>query len=564
MTSHSCIPRSSLGGYCAVLPSCLFAVAAHAAPDAADVLRSVEPAPRPELRMPQPVLPDAPTAPAVEQDAGPRIRVERFILDGISPADAPPAGLLAAFENRELSFSDLQRAASVVTQHYRQRGWLLAQAYLPPQDVADGQVRIALLPGELDRIAVVPGDGARLDPQRAERMLRKGAPIGRVLQAKRLERSLLLLNDQPGVNAQATLGPGGRVGSSDLEVLLTQQPLLAGNLQLDNYGLQSTGEYRLGGGLTLIDPSGIGDTLSVRGLAAEDDGLVNGALTYGLPLNSLGTRLNASLSHLEYELGEEFRSLDGSGLASVAELGLSHPLIRQREHSLYLHGGYAHKRLTDELEAVDSSSRKRIDLFNLGLTYERLDAWGGYNSLSLGYAQGHLGLRDEQERALDAAPGGLGRAGNFAKLSASLMRLQPLAPDWSLYLGLSGQRALDNLDSVEKFSLGGPYGLRAYPSGEAVGDHGWLAVAELQWQATAWLRLGLFSDFGWVQFDEDHSSLDPGPYDRHLRSAGLSAQLGQGAGPRLSASLAWTGGEDSQVDSGQSQPRAFVALSYHF
>ena len=144
------------------------------------------------------------------------------------------------------------------------------------------------------------------------------------------------------------------------------------------------------------------------------------------------------------------------------------------------------------------------------------------------------------------------------------MRLQPLAPQWSLYLGLSGQRALDNLDSVEKFSLGGPYGLRAYPSGEATGDHGWLAVAELQWQARPWLMLGLFSDFGWVQFDEDHSALDPGPYERHLRSVGLTARLGQGSGPRLSASLAWPGGDDSQVDPGQSQPRGFVALSYHF
>ncbi len=550
--------------YLWIPPALLCAGQAYAAPNAADALRTLEPPSREVLQLPREVLPSSPVEPSEAQESGPKIYVARFAIDGVEAAQRPPAQLLAGFEGRELSFADLQRVAISVTQHYRQQGWLLAQAYLPPQDVEGGVVRIVVLPGELDNIEVVPGDGARLGVERARARLLQAVEPGQPLQADALERSLLLLDDLPGVRAQAALAPGGRVGTSNLDVQLLGQPLLAGSLQLDNYGLQSTGEHRLGGELVLADPLGIGDRLGLRALTAEDDGLANAALSYDLPLNSQGTRLNSSLSYLEYELGEEFRALDGFGRATVLELGISHPLLRQRRHSLYLQGGYAHKRLTDVLDAVDSNSRKRIDLFTLGATYERLDSWGGYNSLSLAYSQGHLGLLDDAGQLLDSAPGGLGRAGHFAKLNASLMRLQPLAPQWSLYLGLSGQRALDNLDSVEKFSLGGPYALRAYPSGEATGDHGWLAVAELQWQVRPWLMLGLFSDFGWVQFDQQHSPLDSGPYDRHLRSTGLTARLGQGSGPRLSASLAWPGGDDSQVDPGQSQPRGFVALSYHF
>lgn len=553
-----------LAGCVCLAPMLLGIDQTMAAPNAADALRSVETPQRGTLQVPQAVLPSAPVEQSELPESGPRIAVTRFVIEGVPAEQLPPAEVMAGFEGRDLSFADLQRATVALTQYYREQGWMLAQAYLPPQDVENGVIRVVVLPGELDSIRVQPADTARLNAERAARVLQPLAASGQPLQADELERGLLLLNDLPGVRAQASLAPGGRVGSSDLAVQLFGEPLLSGSLQLDNYGLQSTGEYRLGGELVLVDPLGMGDRLAARLLTTDHDGLANAALSYDFSLNSQGTRMSTALSYLEYELGEEFRALDGFGRASVAELNISHPLIRQREHSLYLQGGYAHKRLTDVLDAVDSNSRKRIDLFTLGATYELLDDWGGYNNLNLTYAQGRLDLRDPAEQAADESPAGLHRAGRFARVNASLMRLQPLAPNWSLFLGINGQHALDNLDSVEKFSLGGPYGLRAYPSGEAVGDHGWLAQAELQWQLKPWLMLGLFADAGWVQFDKDHAALDDGPYDRHLRSAGVSARLGQGSGPRLSASLAWPGSDDSQVDRGQSQPRGFVALSYHF
>ena len=43
---------------------------------------------------------------------------------------------------------------------------------------------------------------------------------------------------------------------------------------------------------------------------------------------------------------------------------------------------------------------------------------------------------------------------------------------------MRGQLAFDNLDSSEKMELGGAYGVRAYPEGEAFGDEGYIATAE--------------------------------------------------------------------------------------
>lgn len=535
-------------------------------PDAGDALRSLEPrmplTPAPSL--PEALLPEQPL-PDVDAANNARLTVTRFRVSGnYSLPQQAIDDLLKPWEERELSFADLQRVTLELTRLYRAEGYLLAQAYLPAQDVENGEVLIQVLEGHVAAIRIVPQGALRQNPTNLQALLRQGAPQGQPLRERDIERALLLANDLPGIHAQATLEPGQALGTSDLDLLVAPQPLLSGGLQLDNHGLDSTGEYRLGGDLRLLDPLGIGDQLNLRALAAERGGLVNGGIDYSLPLGNQGTRLRMAASYLEYELGERFRALDGHGRASVFELGVSHPLIRQRGHNLYVHAGLAHKRLTDVLDAVASDSRKRIDLFSLGFDWQRLDSWNGVTSARATWSEGRLRLLDAGERQLDGLPGGLGREGRFGKLEAGLARSQALAPDWRLMLGINGQRAFANLDSVEKFSLGGPFGPRAYPLGEASGDHGWLASGELQWQAHANLTLGIFSDYGWVRYDQHPSPLDHGEKDRHLRAYGLNASYGDAHGLQLNAALAWPGASDSRSDPGQHQPRLYVALGYRF
>lgn len=535
-------------------------------PNSGDALRSLERPTRPSMPITpsEPLLPEQPL-PAANASDGATLQVQRLRVEGNTrlPEQAV-RDLLQPWENRQLSFADLQRITLELTRLYRDNGYLLAQAYLPAQDVQNGDVLIQVLEGHVADIAVRPQGALRLSPSRIEATAREGAQRDQAVHATEIERALLLLNDMPGIDARATLEPGRETGTADLGLSIADQPLLGGGVQLDNYGLESTGEYRIGGELRLLDPLGIGDQLNLRALTSERSDLANGGVDYSLPLGHQGTRLRLAASHLEYELGDRFEALDGYGRATVFELGVSHPLIRQRQHTLNLHAGYAHKRLTDVLDAVGSDSRKRIDLFNAGFSYQRLDGWQGITSAHATWSEGRLRLLDDAERFFDGADSGLGREGRFSKLEAGLSRIQPLAPDWRLFLGVNGQRAFANLDSVEKFSLGGPFGPRAYPLGEASGDHGWLATAELQWQLRDWLALSSFLDHGWVRYDRSPSSLDDGEKDRHLHAYGLSATLGRTLGPQLSASLAWPGSSDSRSDPDQDQPRLYVALGYRF
>ena len=58
------------------------------------------------------------------------------------------------------------------------------------------------------------------------------------------------------------------------------------------------------------------------------------------------------------------------------------------------------------------------------------------------------------------------------------MRLQRVTDSVSLYAGINGQVASKNLDVSEKMELGGMYGVRAYPVGEAYADQGYVLTLE--------------------------------------------------------------------------------------
>ena len=67
---------------------------------------------------------------------------------------------------------------------------------------------------------------------------------------------------------------------------------------------------------------------------------------------------------------------------------------------------------------------------------------------------------------------------DFTKLSFSYSRLQPLSELQSLIFTFRGQNSSDSLVSLEKFSLGGPDTVRAYPVAEALMDSVYLLSVE--------------------------------------------------------------------------------------
>lgn len=100
---------------------------------------------------------------------------------------------------------------------------------------------------------------------------------------------------------------------------------------------------------------------------------------------------------------------------------------------------------------------------------------------------------------------GLRTQGKFHRLNLSVARLEKPPGDFSLFARFYGQWANRNLDSSEDFALGGPYGVRGYPVGEARGDMGVLGTLELRYDLPApseWgqAQLAALLDGGHVRF----------------------------------------------------------------
>lgn len=457
----------------ALLTSSHAALAQQQVPDAGRQIRQIPPPP--QVQKPAPDISiERGGASADLADAGITVRVDALRVTGQTLF--PESELIAATgftPGRELSLSALREIAAKITAFYNARGYFLAQAYLPAQDIRDGVVRIAVIEGRYGSIEL------RNDSNLSDGVARGvlgGLEEGDLVATRQLERRLLLLSDIPGIAVRSTLSPGATVGTSNLIVDVQPGRRVTGSVEADNSGNRYTGAYRLSGTVNINNPAGLGDVLSLRALASTSGGLLYGRASYQAQLGV--ATVGAAFAHIDYELGREFKALDAEGTADVASLFASYPLIRSRDTNLYALVGGEAKWFKDRAGAAGTVSNKQAQVVSAGLEGDHHDDFGGggWSNLSLGVVAGKLDIENPVDLAIDRLTAR--RNGGYGKLQVAVARLQSVAGPLSLYAAVRAQLATKNLDSSEQMSLGGAYGVRAYPEGEAYGDEGYLANFE--------------------------------------------------------------------------------------
>lgn len=468
---------------------------------------------------------------AVAATGGPKTRVRSLRVTGATLF--PEAELVAASQfvpDSDLDLSGLRTLAARITAFYARRGYFVANAYLPEQDVQSGAVTIAVIEGRFGAIGLK--NQSRLSDSVANGIL-AGLDVGDPVAVPPLERRLLMLSDLPGVRVASTLSPGTAVGTSDLLVDITPGQTITGSVEADNAGNRYTGAYRVGGVVNWNNPTGSGDVLSLRALTSFS-GLAYGRASYQAPIGQV--TLGVAFAHLDYSLGKEFDSLDGSGNADVASVYASYPLIRSRDNNLYLTVGGDLKWFEDRIGVVDVTTYRRAQVFTAGLSGDEHDTLlgGGWSAYSLSYSVGNLDIRGAYERSVDALTARTD--GGYGKVQFSFARLQTIAGPLSLFASARGQIAFDNLDISEKMELGGAYAVRAYPEGEAYGDQGYVATAEarlaLPQIVPGALQLFGFVDVGEVDFVKNPYFAGSNHAKRSAYGAGLSWAGPYGIGAR--------------------------------
>lgn len=419
-----------------------------------------------------------------------------------------------------LTLGELQDMAQVIASHYRQNGYPVAQAYLPAQDINDGAVTIAVTEGHYGKVLV------RNQTNIAGEVitdLMEGIAVGDPVTVAPLQSHLLLLSDLPGVKVSSTLVPGATYGTTDLLVDVLPGRRVTGSIDADNAGNYYIGSTSIGATIHLNEPAGQGDVATLRVLTSGE-GLNYFPAAYQMHIGK--ARVGAAYSSLEYRLGKNFESLLANGTAKTTSFYGIYPLIRSPLRNLYAGLSHDSKRFEDRMDSVGSVIDKSVRSLTATLSGDHRDTWGGGgdNGYVLALTSGTVKILTPGSRIFDATSAQTN--GRFNKLGFSANRLQRVSDSFALYAGIRGQLASKNLDISEKIQLGGMYGVRAYPEGEAFGDQGYVMTLEGRYQLPSWskrlpghmLLIG-FVDVGSVKPNANPWTLEPN--HRTLRAVGL-------------------------------------------
>ncbi|WP_426406340.1 ShlB/FhaC/HecB family hemolysin secretion/activation protein [Serratia sp. PAMC26656] len=488
----------------------------------------------------------------------PKILVRGFYIEGNSVLKTSDLlNKLKSFNDRKLSLQDLQDATQVITRYYQEKGYVLAKAYLPKQDVTEGWIRIRIVEGRFGKLHL--NNRARVSANLLQNAF-AGIKSGEVISDTALERGLLLLSDIPGIEVNNTLRPGSQPGTADLLVETTPGPLFNGSLTADNFGDRYTGEYRLGGNIYLNNPFGLGDQASLRLLGSNKQQKYYRA-AYDLPVNAGPVRVGAAYSQMSYRLGEDFAVLDAHGRAEITSIYASYPVIRARLFNLSVQLQYEDKTLRDDIDLFEKRSKKDVGLTTLTLNLNNQDRWlgGGQSALSISYGLGRLNIGDEQDRLWDEYSAKT--LGRFSKININALRLQNLGDRFQWMTQINAQWASSNLDSSEKFSLGGPYGVRAYDAGSGNGDEGIQLSTELRYAVMPGWQLSTFFDQGAVRINKQPWS----PENNTARLTSVGAGIAWfGRQQQINLTTAWPIAQENTAAAPTHTPRVWLQTSWNF
>lgn len=461
--------------------------------------------------------------------------------------------LVANAIGKDLDFTALQALADIVTDYLRSKGWFLARAYLPRQDVTAGEIEIAILAGRLSHenpVEIVSGGTGihRINADFVKGITESAIGVGDAINEAQVDRAVLLIGDIPGVSVRARLKPGEKTDETRLELKLDEGPTLSGYGSADNFGNNSTGKSQVSVSGNINNLSGYGDQAVV--MATRADGLQIERINYSV-MHYTGLKISLSHTKMNYDFTTRTNQNATTALngdSQVKSITFAYPFRRSRTGNTNLSLTLNNKQTSDFANS-QIISKKSINTSQIQISGDWLDtlAGGGSTSWSYGFSDGNIDLSGLQTNYLFDKNQGYRTHGHFKKEIISLSRVQKLPGTFSLNVAINGQIAKRNLDSSEKFYLGGPNGIRAYPGSEAGGDHAVVTNLELRYDWPESTRFGnlqiqAFLDSGSIKLHDDPlgKPIDTatGRNRYSLHGMGLGFFLSQAGSHSLRATLA--------------------------
>ena len=416
------------------------------------------------------------------------------------------------YENQCLNTSMIETLMGKITTLYLNKGYATTRVYLPEQDLKTGKLVLNVQEGKLSQLKVT-------DRSKGTLSLGTAAPFiqGKILNLRDLEQAIDQINRLQSNNVKMEIVPGEKPGESIVVFDNEVRGRLHGYFAYDNKGQDSTGKNQAAAGLSLDNPFGLNDLLSVsynRSLPFKKDrqDSISSSAMYIVPLGYNTLNFSASKSEYDSMLKTQFNDLHSSGDTTTFSGRLDRLIYRGLNNQFRGNIGITTKDTNAYLEDIKLGvSSRKLTVLDIGTSYSDM-LLTGLVSLNLGYSKGlkQFDALEDEHGLPDVAP-----KAQFEKMSYGISYFKGfnfLGQNLSFSTSFSGQQAFDTLYGSEQYSIGSLYNVRGFNQNTISGDSGYAFKNDLNLnkvydfngtQIIAKHTLGL--DYGRV-FNKEHPS----------------------------------------------------------
>lgn len=417
-----------------------------------------------------------PKAPEIEEEEkpevpeGPKFFIKKIELVGVesfSPDEF--RSILEQYENREVTFGELNILARQIEREYLKRG-IIAACFVPPQDVKDGVVMLRVVEAKMGALEVE--DHNWFDKERLTNYwnIRKGE----VLSYDKLSRNLQLMSKNPDREVKAVLHAGAEPETTDVILKADTKFPIHMLATFDREGAVQTGTERLGFGIRDNNFLFVDDTAIAGYTFGRHFQSVYGF--HRIPFTNFGTSLMYGHSYTKSSPKMNYEPFGINSSVRNTSVFLYQDIFNKADYLGEIYFGLDAKDKTTT-QSIGTTSRDRLRILRLGANLIH-KGFGGITYLYPEISQGINGLG-----ARSNDPGGVPTTrqadNNFTKFNSGITHRRPLMWGVDGVFKFKSQIASEKLSTLEEFPMGGIDSVRGYPYGDFMADNAILASAEL-------------------------------------------------------------------------------------
>ncbi|MBV6817096.1 ShlB/FhaC/HecB family hemolysin secretion/activation protein [Rahnella sp. PD12R] len=373
--------------------------------------------------------------------------------------------LTAPFIGKCLGIKNITQLVQEISDEYIRKGYITSRAYLPEQDLSQGQLNIRVMEGKLQDI--------QLD-HRNDRMLAMAFPglKGKILNLRDIEQGMEQINRLRQNPVQIEILPAEQPGFSVVNLTATPEFPITAGAGFDNSGQKSTGTGQMNGSLTASNVLGLADQWLVSGARSSDFSSSHDARSVqaGMSVPYGYWLLNYSYSYSDYLSTVSSRGFGwrSSGDSQTHRVNLSRVLFRNSDIKTGVSLGISNNMARNYLnDAPLASSSRKLSNVNVGINHSQ-KVFGGLSTLNPTFSRGvpWLGAENDQHKPADAPKA------EFSKWSVSGSFYRPVSQKITFLSSAYGQWTGDRLYGSERLTIGGESSVRGFKEQYLSGDNG--------------------------------------------------------------------------------------------